>query len=332
MAGGHRMLFIITSGIFKIKIKKAITLIFTGRATGMERIWVIGDDFAAASFQQYFITSANDSYTKENFEASGFFANALSHNRSPISRIRNALTCAYNQQLLIPKMVFIVTEDDIIKDLEKLKSIMEKREAAEKILNRSNSNNYEEISDEESPPEPVDYRDLYRRVMTHLFRAVATTTKRFKQAVPYKAKKEIQWPKIIWISPTSHHNYGNSKLRNIMSEVMDDCARIHENMSVEKLKQIWDPQDRNLFLKDQQRITGEGFCSFWNAFDRTVKYCDNKYFIGPSKRAERNDDYANRRGCTNYNQGNNRYVWQNANYKRNNDERRRKLPTPPRRR
>ena len=42
-----------------------------------------------------------------------------------------------------------------------------------------------------------------------------------------------------------------------------------------ELKQIWDEYDSNLYSKERRRLTDQGYQTFWQAVDRTVKYAMN---------------------------------------------------------
>ena len=41
------------------------------------------------------------------------------------------------------------------------------------------------------------------------------------------------------------------------------------------VKHVWDPKNLNLYLKDNQRFTAEGYTAYWEAVDRTVRYFDS---------------------------------------------------------
>ena len=41
------------------------------------------------------------------------------------------------------------------------------------------------------------------------------------------------------------------------------------------LKKVWDAKDNNLFLKDSQCFTTDGYLAYWEAIDRTVRYFDS---------------------------------------------------------
>ena len=40
------------------------------------------------------------------------------------------------------------------------------------------------------------------------------------------------------------------------------------------LKWVWDVHDKSLVTKKFSRFTNEGFCKYWEAVDRTVRYFD----------------------------------------------------------
>ena len=41
-----------------------------------------------------------------------------------------------------------------------------------------------------------------------------------------------------------------------------------------KLKTIRDTEDSSIFLSSEQRFTASGYCTYWEAVDKTIKYAD----------------------------------------------------------
>ena len=246
----------------------------------------------------------------------------LNHNRSPMGRIRNALTAAFNQQNLLPKIIAIILEDDIIKDIDKQIRMYDKKRQKEAWC---------DSEDEFEPDETLDTADMYQRIAKFFVKAIAKVIRRFKEAAPKKALKD-EWPHTIWITPTTHMNYKTSDMesRNKFTNALNSEIKLQDKMSMNPLRQIWDPQDMNLFLKEQQRMTPEGLTTFWSAVDKTIKFCDFKYFTGPVRRERRNAEFQH--SNRNNNNTQDRYRWQNANYIPGNHINRRRLPTPPHRR
>ena len=51
-------------------------------------------------------------------------------------------------------------------------------------------------------------------------------------------------------------------------------AKYHENITVLKLKKGWNPDDSTLYVREARCYTYEGLSTYWQAVDKTVKFCD----------------------------------------------------------
>ena len=53
-------------------------------------------------------------------------------------------------------------------------------------------------------------------------------------------------------------------------------------VTVLKLKKIWCSKDGSLYARDRKRFTANGYITYWETIDRTVKYADQLLF-GPDR-------------------------------------------------
>ena len=132
-----------------------------------------------------------------------------------------------------------------------------------------------------------------------------------------------------------HINFNNKHQRRAVNKAMEkEVKRLgDEDIWQMSLRQVWDENNRNIFLKQENRFTSEGLNIFWLAVDRTILYCDkkiskvdstisDKFLDQPSKPKTKPrttyqhgpDNYNNYRG-NNYAAQNssgyyNRYYWQ----------------------
>ena len=125
---------------------------------------------------------------------------------------------------------------------------------------------------------------------------------------------------------------------------MENAGKIYENVSVLKLKNLWDPEDTNLFIQHAQRYTHAGLRVYWEAIDRTIKFAELillKQAKNPEKqRKVNNDKYRWQKSdySTKLNHRFNKYESDfnnpgaNRFYKRGIQEGGRRLPSPPGRR
>ena len=57
-------------------------------------------------------------------------------------------------------------------------------------------------------------------------------------------------------------------------------AQMNENVSSLALKKIWDGEEIGYFLnKDSDSLSSLGFKKYWEAVDRTVRYCDTTTMV-----------------------------------------------------
>ena len=89
-----------------------------------------------------------------------------------------------------------------------------------------------------------------------------------------KIEKRIGQPQVVWIELPYHDNFNNNCLRECFNKALNDTAKLHEGVAVFQLKKVWDPVDTNLYLRDADRFTALGLRSYWEAVDKTVRFCD----------------------------------------------------------
>ena len=90
---------------------------------GYDSVWVFGDEFITRSFGEYVQHKHRPVDTKDKYHMSKYyklkvFANSkfLSNDQLMLSRLRNLLITAINKDILLPKAILVVLDDDIIHD------------------------------------------------------------------------------------------------------------------------------------------------------------------------------------------------------------------------
>ena len=208
-------------------------------------MWVLGANFVEDTARtNYKFQDPEGSYTTRNYNVEVLASTEhRSNNPSTLARIRNTLTHGLNKCTILPQLVLIVLEDDVIKEIN--------------------------VKD--------DYmlRDFTRRVKW-LMSEFRKTIDAAKDALQPNAKT-LNQPKFIWVLPTKHKNYRNSYPRRKFSQAIETQCKLNENMIALRLVQRWDYEDSNLFLQEEQRFTSEGKAEFWRAVDKTVEFFDKKY-------------------------------------------------------
>ena len=97
----------------------------------------------------------------------------------------------------------------------------------------------------------------------------------YNDQMPSKAKK-ANYPHMIWIKAPLHNCFRpqTNNLRGKFNACLDKMGKLQLNTSVLELKKIWDPEDSALVLPGTDILTAKGCTTYWEAVDRTVKYCD----------------------------------------------------------
>ena len=266
--------------------------------TAYERLWIFSDEFGSRSFDQFYLSRMSaDCYIKTHFDITSYTNNMFSENPSVIGRLGNLVKNALDNSMFnkkripLPKMIVVVPDDDIIKCLKEISQDVSK-----------------------SMSRLVNY------IMTEHERNIAS----FKAGLPAKCKKE-GYPHILWILAPMHVNYPNNADRYKFNKAVEDMAKVHTNISSLELKKVWNERDDGLYIKEQQRYTTDGLKSYWEAVDKTVRYCDSVIL----KRKMTTKKFKPNLGQ------NDQFRWHNPmsrNFPLENYQEFRKLPTPPRRR
>ena len=90
--------------------------IFAGFVPGLQQIWILGDDLPSCTYETNFARVKPEGYAISNYEVQDFSNNKFTTiNPNMISRIRNLMAQAIKEQVLLPKFIVIVPDDDIIK-------------------------------------------------------------------------------------------------------------------------------------------------------------------------------------------------------------------------
>ena len=234
-----------------------------GRPLGIEKIWIIGDEFCA-NFAHVFMVNQNhkDSYIKTNYEVDMFYSRDFSNNdrkfnKNVIARIHNTIVSTMMRRATLPKLIVIPIENDIIKFC-----------------------NYNDFG----------VSEMYGKVMDYLSSEIKKSIEHFKDKhMPTKAKRH-SWPQIIWIMPTCHDNYPDNTLRRKFGAELGAVIHRKDGSIALKLKQVWNEKNPQLVNEDNGMITPTGVKLFWIALDRTVKFADQKLFqtaiVPPTSRAK----------------------------------------------
>ena len=137
----------------------------------------------------------------------------------------------------LPKMAVFVLEDDVIRDIPRMDRV----------------------------------KVIYKRGLSWLFNEVRKMFDGHNDSLPSKAKRKVN---IIWVVPSDHINYENRNNRKIFGEMIKQVAKTFDCNHALELKQVWDPEDYNLYLRNEHRFSQQGTALLWKAVDRTIWFAD----------------------------------------------------------
>ena len=96
--------------------------IIAGYIPGLQKVWILGDEFPFRTYEEYFGQwnhKEYNGYTKEYFEIFPFtMSKYASNNRHIISRIKNKIADAIMAQIYLPKLMVFIPDDDFIRCID----------------------------------------------------------------------------------------------------------------------------------------------------------------------------------------------------------------------
>ena len=218
---------------------------FTGPFKGLEKIWILGDKFMFGSYNRYFYQQPEENYyIRRRFEVSSFMSN-LDHSvdTNIVSRFRNLLAGTIAENPLLPKLIVLVPDADIISFYGQKSNAGSSRGFAYMLNWIMHEHN--------------KILDIY------------------KDKLPEKCKKAY-YPQMVWIELPGHTGFSEeqSELRARFNTSLREIAKSHENISVLELKKIWNPKDPELYSVENECFSAAGLRSYWLVVDRTLQFCD----------------------------------------------------------
>ena len=119
-------------------------------------------------------------FMKDHYEIKSFYGNRLEFNRSTLGRIRNQLVLAINEQILMPKIILVVLDDDIVHGVY-----------------------YEDFG----------ISNILGRLIHWLAMEFNKLVETQKDKLPPKAIRK-GYPTFIWMAPPENINFNNNDMRH----------------------------------------------------------------------------------------------------------------------
>ena len=276
--------------------------VISGKIKGLEKIWLIGDEFGFKTCQEHYrnrrdAEGLQKMYAYEFFEVKEFFTSKYSNgqSRNVLKRLHNSLIFALNEYHPLPRLIVLVLDEDIIKG-----------------VTAGNTT--------------ADFDIVLRFLFRNFDRAIEI----YKENLPSKAKRP-HIPHFLWMAPPTHKNFtedSNVKRRNFTSS-LETVASQFKNCTVLKMIKAWDHDDGESFLNDAQRYSFDGLNKYWQSVDAAIRF----WFTALSKKMDKKSKpkkkfQLHRRFDNDHKSSKYHNIYKLDNRARN-QERRRKLPTPP---
>ena len=179
---------------------------------GIKKVWIVGDNLMATSFQQHFKKSKFEFFLKEQFEGTGFCSSKYSDsNTNPLSRIQIITAAALNAKDFMPHFIIMVIDNKLIEHVR-----------------------YKGCS----------VATMYDTLVEWLCKEVWNLIEEKFKLLPKKARVATQ---VYWVllSNSDYMPDCDRVVRERFRKCLESVVQMYEAMRVIKLK-MWDPSDESL--------------------------------------------------------------------------------------
>ena len=204
-------------------------------------MWIIGDEFVSDTYTQFFKNAFGDEgqigYIRAHYDVTAFCLGKDKLNKNILSRFRNALVKAVNKQVVLPKAIIYIMEQEFIDDLQHygpgISHLLGK--CVEYIANQT-----------------------HRVITAH------------KEKLPSKSRK-FKYPAILWATMPEHYDWKEmNQYRNKYNVIIQTTTSLFREMEI--LKLTWDDCDRGYFTR--MKLNARGRTSFWISVNEAFEAWD----------------------------------------------------------
>ena len=219
-------------------------LFFVGPVRGYEDLWIVGDEFAKNTFHSTVLQNNSlQFYIKETFNIYEFTSDRTNEG-NVLNRIFNNIVRGMNQQILLPKIILIVLDNDL------MKNIKGKNRVTEKVIN-----------------ETIEYliSDIHQEIKDH------------RDQLPMKAQK-FKYPTVLWMIPPCHANFTNNLRRQQLARALETTVMNHNEMCF-MCTRLWDFNNLELVPSTTMgyKFSRRGLIQYWMAIDAAIKYWNSTH-------------------------------------------------------
>ena len=224
------MPFIGTSGIKNVSI-------ISENVSGYDELWILGDNFGARSFRQFFMEN-QEFFTPQHFETSGHCNSRYTCNITNILvRLSSAFIKAVTSLHKLPKYIVVIIDTDLI-DFIKFKT--------------------------------QDEAKLIGLYLNAIVKDIEETIRDRKTQLPKKAVRD-KYPLIYWVAVPVHDRFSNNDLRRKFNLCLETIIRITDNMRIIRMKEHW-VSDNNELVDQKGGLTTLGLAKYWQSVDASIKF------------------------------------------------------------
>ena len=207
----------------------------------MESIWIVGDTFVASSYEKtlHMDSVQKKLYMRDKYDVFAFLNN--SHfDTNFLSRLRNVLVTAFNQNDKLPRIILIVLDNDLLRFINHRKFGVQLESATlqEWLLQEVNQ----------------------------------VVNQRFAQ-LPNKCIKP-GFPHVVWFGLPLHDVFIDNDLRIKFNHGFECEVLKFKNMSLLLPKKGWNAKDKTVILNGN--YTPNGAAMYWLAIDVAIHFWDTK--------------------------------------------------------
>ena len=208
----------------------------TDLSVSYETIWFLGDEFLtkASGHLPADEQAVKDFYIRRNYKVKFFTDNSLSLVNSITGRIRNTLVKAIKENPLLPRIIVVMLDDNMVADIT------------------------------------LHYSYIFGALFHWLVMEIDRVVESHKDYLLVKGRKQ-DYPSFIWISPPQNVNFQNNGIQQKMDKVMKNTLEKLKGHIMLRLKKVWKYEDHFYF---DQFYTKKGMTHYWKSVDSTTQFWD----------------------------------------------------------
>ena len=213
----------------------------------------MGDDFVANSYGQYFQNAFGDNgrvgYIKAHYDVTGLCnARIKRMDGNILNRLRNLLVSTINDQILLPKAIVVIIDEDLMYEINHFKHGIS---AGIGRLNEWLANQF------------------HRMITAH------------KEKLPSKARK-FKYPTFLWTTLVTNITLGNrNEFREKFNKSICAVTSLFREMQILDI-QGFEFDDTTVFTEN--KLNARGLTKFWNAVNDQFEIWDRDQMRKDSKK------------------------------------------------